>query len=1045
MDQFLAGLDGLLNELVFSNDNEKLKNATATLNAQYYNSPNCVPALVEIVQRSPHWQVRQLAAVELRKRNSKWWSNVDTATQDGIKSKLLEVVMQEPNDLARHTIARVISSVAKIELPEGRWTELLQFLYQCCASTTAGHREVGIYVLFTLFEVVPEIFTAHTQQLFELFGRMLNDGESKIVRVTTLQALSKLAEYIEEDNKAEAKMFRDLVPSMVTVLQQCIAEGDENGAEKGFELFDNCLMLEAPLLSDHLAQLIEFFLNVASNQQCDDSIRVMALSFMMWIPIYKKSKLRSLKLVTPIIQRILPIGAEDEPEDIEEDSPARLAFKVLNSISTNLPPQQVFPTVMEHVVSYMQNPDPKFRKAAMMAFMVMVDGCADYMRPKFNELLPLVCAGLQDPEIIVRRAACMALGSIAEELGEEIASHHATLLPLVFNLMNDTHPEMVKTSCNALDSILEGMGEDIVEYLPALMEKLGILLEHGQHETRVTVVGALGSAAHAAEEKFVPYFPQVIARLQQLMALKGSQDELLLRGIVTDTVGAVAEAVGAEVFRPYFAPLMQLALEGMQLDESRLRECSYCFFAIMARVFEDEFSPYLDTIVPQLLQSLQKNEMDSLEAAVEGAEDDEDIDEDEAANALNVSSAIANEKEMAADAIGEIFEHTRGSFLNYVEPCANELVKLMDHYDDAVRKAGVGALFQFAKTFYSMSSPAPWEAGLPLKVAVHENVASMIKIVTPAILHCLEEEEDKMVVVQICQEFASILKLVGPCIVAEHVDTLCNLVLAILEKKAPCQQDEGEDVLDEDEQAEHDAMVISGAADVIGALALALGPNFADYFKVFFPLIAKYYKKSKSPSDRSMSIGCLSECCAGLKTAITDFTEELLRLFQTALRDEEEEVRSNAAYGTGVLCLHSQVDLSPQYPALLHALHPLFHGQTLPNVTDNACGAVCRMISARPDAVPLDDVLPVLVGQLPLKRDFAENEPVYRCIFQLFQAQNSWVNQNVPAFLHVFEQVLDAEEQLTPVTRELMIELVRFIHRQMPQLNIAQSGLAKYL
>lgn len=85
----------------------------------------------------------------------------------------------------------------------------------------------------------------------------------------------------------------------------------------------------------------------------------------------------------------------------------------MNALATNMPPQQVFPIVIQNIITYMQNPDPNFRKAAMMTFAVIVEGCADYMRPKFSELLPIVCAGLQDPDIIVRRAACMALSCLA--------------------------------------------------------------------------------------------------------------------------------------------------------------------------------------------------------------------------------------------------------------------------------------------------------------------------------------------------------------------------------------------------------------------------------------------------------------------------------------------------------------------------------------------------------------------------------------------------------------------------------------------------------
>lgn len=79
---------------------------------------------------------------------------------------------------------------------------------------------------------------------------------------------------------------------------------------------------------------------------------------------------------------------------------------------------------------------------------------------------------------------------------------------------------------------------------------------------------------------------------------------------------------------------------------------------------------------------------------------------------------------------------------------------------------------------------------------------------------------------------------------------------------------------------------------------------------------------------------------------------------------------------------------------MLTALSPLFNNQTLPNTTDNAAGAVARMIIAHPEAVPLDQVLPVFINALPLKADYEENQPVFECIFKLFGANNTYVSSS---------------------------------------------------
>lgn len=42
----------------------------------------------------------------------------------------------------------------------------------------------------------------------------------------------------------------------------------------------------------------------------------------------KKSKVQSMGLAKPIIERLLAIGCEDDPEDVDEDSPSRVSDRL---------------------------------------------------------------------------------------------------------------------------------------------------------------------------------------------------------------------------------------------------------------------------------------------------------------------------------------------------------------------------------------------------------------------------------------------------------------------------------------------------------------------------------------------------------------------------------------------------------------------------------------------------------------------------------------------------------------------------------------------
>jgi hypothetical protein len=81
-------------------------------------------------------------------------------------------------------------------------------------------------------------------------------------------------------------------------------------------------------------------------------------------------------------------------------------------------------------------------------------------------------------------------------------------------------------------------------------------------------------------------------------------------------------------------------------------------------------------------------------------------------------------------------------------------------------------------------------------------------------------------------------------------------------------------------------------------------------------------------------------------------------------------------------------------------------------VTDNACGAVARMISKNTAAVPLDQVLPVLVGALPLKKDYAEYEPVFECLLGLAQSAHPLLGAHIPAIVQLMGHVLSTPKTL---------------------------------
>ena len=202
------------------------------------------------------------------------------------------------------------------------------------------------------------------------------------------------------------------------------------------------------------------------------------------------------------------------------------------------------------------------------------------------------------------------------------------------------------------------------------------------------------------------------------------------------------------------------------------------------------------------------------------------------------------EKEVAADALLEIFRSTKQHFMPYIESVVKNLLPLLDHFWDGIRKAAATTLLSYIATFYEMNNLPKWTPGFSIQ-ALPSSLQQLMDAIVPAVMEMWANEEDRDVVNSLCEDFQVLIEKVGPAvIVPKHLDTICHNVLEILEHKAPCQLDTDEEAPAVDqaaEQSEYDALLVCSACDLVAGLAKALGSDFSQAFGQFFPEMAKYY------------------------------------------------------------------------------------------------------------------------------------------------------------------------------------------------------------
>lgn len=699
--------------------------------------------------------------------------------------------MNEQTSIVRHAAARVISTIAKLDVEDAQWADLAGTLIQTAGSSDNPHeREVCTYILFTIIESVGDDFMHRFAELFLLFERTIHDPQSAEVRINTMLALSKIGMLIDADNDEESlESFQKALPSMVGILKQAIEAGDEDRTMQGFEVFQTLLECDPRLLSVHFRDLVQFMIQLASETKVDRETRSQALNFLINCIMYRKLKFQGLRVAEQLTVKSMEILTEsaDDGDDDDGFSLALLGLSLLSIMASSLPPSQTIVPLLKTFKEYSASPNIRYRQAGISALGSCVEGAPEFLDSQLPELIPIVLRLLDDPEIMVREAACNGTKMLADHLSETMGKDHQKFISAFVKNLNrameglegpssKANMNIVVYCCTAIDSLVDGLeSDDVKSYLPGLVPHLSHLFSHPEPKIKSAAIGAVGSIAECAKDAFLPYFEQTMNDLSEFVRIKENDDELDLRSMTIDAMGNMATAVGPAAFQRFVRPLMQSTEEGLHLDNNRLKETGYMFWGTLAKVYGPEFKPFLPGLVKGLFTCLEQEEeavdvelgegapdLVGQEVVIGGrkvkvvnsnkedgldnmdSDDDDDDDDDDWSDLAGVS-AILEEQEVALEAMADIMSHTKQEYLPYLAKSIEMILPLTECSYDAVRRAAIGTLYRAYATLWQLQDEQTqtWQPGLPLKVQPNADVMKLGDVVMKTTVSMWPEEDDK--------------------------------------------------------------------------------------------------------------------------------------------------------------------------------------------------------------------------------------------------------------------------------------------------------------
>ncbi|XP_061445058.1 importin-4 isoform X2 [Rhineura floridana] len=1041
-------LEKILSDLL-QPDNAVIQQATAQLK-ETLKEPSALSQLCCVMSGSQNPQIRQFAAVLVRRRLTKHWRKISAPDQDMLKRLVLTTLQQETDHKVSLGLAQLAAVILKNEKLE-RWPQMLKLIQQGARSQDPSQCEVGLLLLHCALELDPEVFASHFKDLLRLFHQTLNNRGQPATLYYSLRSLTTMVPVLGSD---EMSLMSSMVPKVIAAIRELISVNETHASEV-MEVFDELTETEVSIIVQHLSAVVGFCLEVASNQALGDNLRVKALSCISFLIKLKGKAILKHKLLSPILNALFPImsaepppgqmDAEDEQteDDVEDraevQTPKHYAAQVIDMLALHLPPEKLFPQLTPLMEPALLSANPYHRKAGLMCLAVLAEGCGDHIRHKhLQPMLQVVCRALSDESQVVRNAALFALGQFSENLQPDIARYSDDIMPLLLRYLEGiqlAHTSHMAKAYYALENFVENLEGKISPYLPALMERmLCTLSSPGSPRTKELAVSAIGAIAQAAQGSLLPYFQAVMDHLTGYL-LTTREDLRPAQIQSVETVAVLASVMDRDVFLPLADKCCQFGLELCnQVDDPDLRRCTYSLFGSLAAVLEDSIAPYLPRITTLMIYSLKSTEgiEEEEEAEVEGDEsltDEEEEDDDSEITGLNVGSAFMDEKEDACVALGEIATGACVAFLPFLETCFQEVFRLLEYPYINVRKSAFNTLGHFCISLHSVCERDPSE---PHSAALQK----LLSMVLPAYMKGIREDKERQVVMEILESLAKILKTCRQEALREpgQLAELCRVVREVLENKTACQDsnidDDGDD--DCDEVAEYDAMLIEYAGEVIPALAEAAGGEaFAPYFAGFLPLLINKMKPSCSATDKSFAVGTMAEAVQGLGHASSSFVPRMLPVLMGAARDPSKEVRSNAIFGLGVLAEHGGEAMYEHYPKLLGLLSSIISQERNNRVADNVCGAVARMVMANSGGVPIGQVFPVLLHALPLKEDLEEYKTVFRCISFIYEHDPQQVLQQMGEVVQTSSNVL-GKEDVPSEGRNTLVTLLRDLSARCP-------------
>lgn len=794
--------------------------------------------------------------------------------QAEMKQQILLMLQLDVTANLKRKICEVVAEVARNLIDDdgnNQWPEILYYLFQCANDSHVQLQESALRI----FASVPGIFgnqqNNYLQIIKDMLMKYLDPSSNAEVRFQAVRAV--VAFILHHDKEVEIqKFFSDLLPHVITITAESIEKEDDQTLVK---LLIDMAENVPKFLRPQVESIFEVCMKAFSSAGVEDSWRHLALEVMVSLSenasaMVRKKAEKYIEALVPLILKMMTELDDDEewsvddaiPEDDTGDNNV-VAESALDRLACGLGGKAILPHIIANIPVMLNNPDWKYRHAALMAISAAGEGCHKQMEAMLDNIMQGVLKYLVDPHPRVRYAACNAIGQMATDFAPVFEKkYHEQVIPGLLTLLDDTQNPRVQAHAGAaLVNFSEDCPKNILtRYLDAIMAKLEAILnskfkelvERGTTLVLEQVVTTIASVADTSEKEFVAYYDRFIPCLKYMIQNANTEELKMLRGKTIECVSLIGLAVGPEKFMTDASEVMDLLLkthtEGNLPDDDPQTTYLISAWARICKILGKQFEQYLPLVMgPVMKTAAMKPEVALLDNdEVQDVETDNDwqfVSLGEQQN-FGIRTAGLEDKAAACEMLVCYARELKDGFANYAEEVVRLMVPMLKFYfHDGVRRAAAESL-----PFLLICA----------KIKGQQYLVNMWSYICPELLKAIETEPETEVTAELLQSLAKCIETLGPnCLtqeameevlkiinrfMTEHFEKADNRVLARNEEDY---DDAVEEQLAEDDES--DVYLLSRIADIIHSLFLTQRGTFLP----FFEQIVQHFVKLLDPARPS--------------------------------------------------------------------------------------------------------------------------------------------------------------------------------------------------